>query len=91
MFCEWDCGCESHGVASHLTLDLRATACCLSFLFWRARRYSDRSIANKKAYAALHGYDVIVATADDIDRSRPAAWSKLLVLQKHLGSYDYVM
>eukprot|EP00903_Cladosiphon_okamuranus_P006685 g6525.t1 len=55
------------------------------------REYSDRSIQNKKGYAALHGYDVIVATGEDIDRSRPAAWSKLLVLQKHLGSYDYVI
>lgn len=61
-----------------------------SFIF-RARSYSDRSLANKKEYAALHGYDVVVATGDDIDRSRPAAWSKLLVLQKHLGSYDYVV
>lgn len=56
-----------------------------------AIRYSERSIANKQGYAALHGYDVIIATAEDIDRSRPAAWSKLLVLQKHLASYDYVM
>eukprot|EP00752_Nemacystus_decipiens_P009496 g8490.t1 len=55
------------------------------------QEYSERSIANKQGYAALHGYDVIIATADDIDRSRPAAWSKLLVLQKHLGSYDYVI
>lgn len=55
------------------------------------RRYSEKSIANKKDYAALHGYDVVVATSADIDRSRPAAWSKLLVLKKHLSSYDYVM
>ncbi|CAB1116254.1 GT34 [Ectocarpus sp. CCAP 1310/34] len=55
------------------------------------KEYSEKSIANKKAYAALHGYDVIVATSADIDRSRPAAWSKLLVLSKHLGSYDYVI
>ncbi|CAM9896373.1 unnamed protein product, partial [Hapterophycus canaliculatus] len=55
------------------------------------QEYSERSIANKKAYAALHGYDVVVATSADIDRSRPAAWSKLLVLNKHLGSYDYVI
>ncbi|CAM9780552.1 unnamed protein product, partial [Ectocarpus sp. 12 AP-2014] len=55
------------------------------------QEYSEKSIANKKAYAALHGYDVIVATSADIDRSRPAAWSKLLVLSKHLGSYDYVI
>ncbi|CBJ33325.1 Glycosyltransferase, family GT34 [Ectocarpus siliculosus] len=55
------------------------------------QQYSEKSIANKKAYAALHGYDVIVATSADIDRSRPAAWSKLLVLSKHLGSYDYVI
>eukprot|EP00903_Cladosiphon_okamuranus_P008535 g8194.t1 len=53
--------------------------------------YSERSIANKQGYAALHGYDLIVATADDIDRSRPAAWSKILVILKHLGSYDYVI
>lgn len=49
------------------------------------------SIDNKQAYADLHGYDVIVATSADVDRTRPAAWSKLLVLEKHLGDYDYLM
>ncbi|CAN0436736.1 unnamed protein product [Scytosiphon promiscuus] len=49
------------------------------------------SVANKQAYARLHGYDVIIATSADVDHSRPAAWSKLLVLEKHLADYDYLM
>lgn len=49
------------------------------------------SIENKKAYASLHGYDVIIATSADIDRGRPAAWSKILVMEKHLPQYDYLM
>jgi len=36
-------------------------------------------------------YTLIVAGADVIDRSRPPAWSKILALQAHLGSYDYVL
>ena len=49
------------------------------------------AIANKRDYAELHGYELIVAGSDDVDKSRPAAWSKLLLLQKHLKNYDYLM
>lgn len=49
------------------------------------------SVNNKKDYAALHGYEVIIATSEDIDTRRPAAWSKLLVMQKHIHQYDYLM
>ena len=54
-------------------------------------RYTKMSIHNKRAYADLHGYGVIVATSADVDQTRPAAWSKLLVLKKHLSDYDYLM
>mmetsp|Transcript_18188 Transcript_18188/g.35723 ORF Transcript_18188/g.35723 Transcript_18188/m.35723 type:complete len:394 (-) Transcript_18188:225-1406(-) len=48
------------------------------------------SIANKETYAARHGYDVIVAD-EDIDKSRPAAWSKFIILKKYLDKYQYLM
>ncbi|CAN0026950.1 unnamed protein product, partial [Laminaria digitata] len=54
-------------------------------------KYTEMSVANKQAYADLHGYDVIVATSADVDHTRPAAWSKLLVMEKHLGEYDYLI
>ena len=62
-----------------------------SFVSFRRVRYTQMSLDNKQAYADLHGYDVIVATSADVDHTRPAAWSKLLVLEKHLGDYDYLM
>lgn len=59
--------------------------------FLNRLRYTKMSVANKQAYAKLHGYDVIIASSADVDHSRPAAWSKLLVLEKHLADYDYLM
>ena len=43
-----------------------------------------RSIENKRLYCEAHGYSLIVADADAIDRSRPPAWSKLKALSEHL-------
>lgn len=48
------------------------------------------SAANKRQYATLHGYDLIVST-EVADRSRPAAWSKILEVRKHLPQYDWLM
>lgn len=44
----------------------------------------------KRDYCSLHGYDYI----DDesvYDKSRPIAWSKLLLIKKYLPKYDYVV
>lgn len=47
------------------------------------------SIANKHQYANLHGYDVVVAD-DEVDPSRPAAWSKFPIIKRLLPDYDFV-
>lgn len=49
-----------------------------------------RVIRNRVRYCKKHGYIPIVATSDTIDSSRPAAWSKFLVIQQHLPNYDYL-
>ena len=48
------------------------------------------SAANKRRYADLHGYDLIVSRTV-ADPSRPAAWSKILEVRKHLPRYDWLM
>ena len=49
-------------------------------------------LENRRAYCDKHGYQMVVARGDAIDRSRPAAWSKLLVVLKQLasGQFDFV-
>lgn len=49
------------------------------------------SIQNKRAYCALHGYTLLLADGHMIDRSRPAAWSKVLALRHFLPSYDWIV
>jgi hypothetical protein len=49
-----------------------------------------RVIKNRIRYCNKHKYIPLVATAADIDPSRPAAWSKFLAIQKHLPNYDYI-
>lgn len=50
-----------------------------------------RSLKNKQAYAELHGYGFYLSHPEDIDRSRPAPWRKVLDIKKLLKSYEYVM
>lgn len=49
-------------------------------------QYSDE---NKKKYAEKHGYDVFIYH-NALDATRPAAWSKILAIQKHLKDYDWI-
>ena len=49
------------------------------------------SIANKRAYAEAHGYSLHVADGSVVDRSRPAAWSKLLALRTHLPRHEWLL
>ncbi len=49
-----------------------------------------RVIRNRVLYCNKHKYIPILATSDEIDPSRPAAWSKFLSIQKHLPKYDYI-
>ena len=48
-----------------------------------------RVMRNRKEYAKKYGYSVINAN-DLIDKSRPAAWSKLIAVKKYLQLYDYI-
>ena len=48
------------------------------------------SMANKQAYADLHGYDLIV-DLDVVDKNRPTSWSKLLAMRKYLPDYDLLL
>jgi hypothetical protein len=49
------------------------------------------SIANKRLYAARHGYELLVLHGPEVvDASRPAAWSKFPNLAAHLKRFDYV-
>ena len=47
------------------------------------------SVANKKAYAERHGYNVIVDQGI-IDPTRPTSWSKLRAMRKYLPDYDFL-
>jgi hypothetical protein len=46
-------------------------------------------VKNRKAYCDKHGYTLVTGN-DAIDPSRPAAWSKLLAIEKYLPQFDYV-
>ena len=48
------------------------------------------SHVNKARYAARHGYPLFMHT-QRLDSSRPAAWSKLLLVRKYLPYFDWVM
>ncbi|KAI9351091.1 hypothetical protein DFJ73DRAFT_760172 [Zopfochytrium polystomum] len=62
--------------------------------------YFNASIANKRAYADRHGYDVIVI--DNLDTDIPPAlavgdpepphpvWAKVSALRRHVGNYDWL-
>lgn len=44
---------------------------------------------NREIYCKKHGCEVIIAN-EVIDFSRPAAWSKILALEKHIDRFDYL-
>lgn len=49
----------------------------------------DRVIKNREDYAARHNY-VVVTANDMLDKSRPAAWSKLRAVDHYLHNFDYI-
>ena len=51
--------------------------------------YANISLINKAKYCDRHHYDLIVSPVS-LDESRPPAWSKIKLLQRHLASYDWV-
>lgn len=48
----------------------------------------DRVIQNRQIYCQKHGYELIMAN-NMIDKSRPAAWSKLLAMKYYLSNEDF--
>lgn len=66
---------------------MRIAATTLSTPKWKPIR--DIATPNLAAYCARHGYPMIEET-DAIDPKRPAAWSKILLLEKHLPDYDWL-
>lgn len=49
-------------------------------------KYSD---LNKQRYAEKHGYDLFLYHSL-LDKKRPASWSKIKALEKHLNNYDWL-
>ncbi|GBG16349.1 Xyloglucan 6-xylosyltransferase 1, partial [Hondaea fermentalgiana] len=70
--------------------DGKPRICLLTFASNLSPELRTSSLSNKKAYASHHGYDLLIGDAE-IDPSRPAPWSKLTILQKHLPDYDYMV
>lgn len=50
----------------------------------------ERVTNNRKKYCHKYGYTCINAN-EVLDKSKPAAWSKLLAVKKYITQYDYVM
>lgn len=50
----------------------------------------ERVIRNRDDYAARHKYTVVTAN-DLLDKTRPAAWSKLKAMDHYLHNFDYLM
>jgi hypothetical protein len=48
------------------------------------------SVANKRAYAKMHEYDMIFVT-ETLDTTRPMAWSKILAVQRYLPRYNWLL
>lgn len=53
------------------------------------RGLMDAVRSNKMKYAAAWGYDLHDAS-DIVDLRRPASWSKILAIQRHLPDYDWI-
>jgi len=56
---------------------------------WETGPLMGRIMTNRKAYAERHGYTLINGNAF-LDRSKPAAWSKLPAAIHYLDEYDYI-
>lgn len=50
----------------------------------------EKAIESKRQYCKKHNYDFILSGLDVYDETRPIAWSKIKMIQKHLSKYDYV-
>lgn len=49
-----------------------------------------RVLKNREKYSRKYGYKIVVAN-DALDKTRPAAWSKLRAMDQHLDEFDYLV
>jgi hypothetical protein len=63
--------------------------CILTLATPEINAYSGLGIINKLAYATRHSYDFYYYNHSR-DLARAPAWSKILILQRHLPQYDWV-
>lgn len=49
------------------------------------------TLANRRRYAELHGYDLHVEGRWAVDPATPPSWSKIKLVKKYLPFYDYVL
>ena len=86
--------CELPGRASAVIAVCSRMAVVMIYdaAFDRDPKLTARLLQNRQRYCDKHGYTMIVARQDELDPSRPPAWSKLLVVRRHLLSqrFDYV-
>lgn len=54
------------------------------------RRYSQYTFDINRSYCERQGYTYIQYN-DVLDHSRPASWSKILALKRHLDQFDWIM
>ena len=48
-------------------------------------------IERNRQYCETQGYDFILGGDSIVDKSRPISWSKILVIQKVLADYDWIL
>lgn len=54
------------------------------------KKYAELTSENKRQYCLHNNYDYICYT-NILDESRPASWSKVIALLKHLPSYTWIL
>lgn len=63
--------------------------CVASLYTSNIKEYGILSAKNKRSYAIKHGFDCVISNKV-LDPKRAAAWSKIILIQKLLGDYDWV-
>lgn len=72
-----------------MTTKLKILVCTLS-VGDEYREITKYATVNKRDYCQKHGY-AFVEGSTLYDTSKTAHWSKLILIQKHLSKYDYVV
>jgi hypothetical protein len=56
----------------------------------RFREITKYATINKREYCQKHKYDFI-EESNTLDPTKTIHWSKLILIQKHLSDYDYIV